>query len=83
MADMIARSGVHLSPLIRASAIPATKVADLVVRTIRTGRSEVFAAPGGSVMARHPRLASKTMRAMGMVDFMNAVAESDSRTAVR
>lgn len=50
-------------------------VAARVVRAITGDRAEVHAAPGGAVMARHPRLAGRMLRSMGIPETFAEMAE--------
>lgn len=50
-------------------------VAKQVMKAVRRDRGEVLAAPGGKVMARHPRLASVMLRRMGVASAFAEVAD--------
>lgn len=60
--------------------IGSEAVADRVALAIRRDKAEVLAAPGAAFMTRFPGLAGSMFRRMGMMEFMQQVAEADLRS---
>lgn len=72
-ADMQESTGVQFPKTMPTSA--PEWVAEQVVTAVRRNRAEVFAAPGGKVMARHPRTAGLLLRRLGVATAFAEVAD--------